>query len=59
MLTNYKLLEFVAKEKKHTFISTGMSNLKDIGKAIKIFKKFNCKFTLLHCVSTYPCRGKI
>ena len=33
-----------------------MSNLKDIGKAIKIFKKFNCKFTLLHCVSTYPCR---
>ena len=56
MLTNYKLLEFVAKEKKHTFISTGMSNLKDIGKAIKIFKKFNCKFTLLHCVSTYPCK---
>ena len=56
MLTNHELLEVVAKEKKHTFISTGMSNLKDIEIAIKIFKKFKCKFTLLHCVSTYPCR---
>ncbi len=56
MLTNYKLLEVIAKEKKHTFISTGMSNLKDIETAIKIFKKFKCKFTLLHCVSTYPCK---
>ena len=33
-----------------------MSNLKDIETAIKIFKKFKCKFTLLHCVSTYPCK---
>ena len=53
MLTNYKLLEVVAKKKKHTFISTGMSNLKNFETAIKIFKKFKCKFTLLHCVSTY------
>ena len=38
-----------------TFISTGMSTLKDISKAIKIFKKRKCKFVLMHCVSTYPC----
>ena len=56
MLTNEKLLEVVSKEKKHTFISTGMSNMKDIRKCIKIFKKNNCKYTLLHCVSTYPCK---
>ena len=55
MLTNYQLCEIVAKEKKHTFISTGMSNLQEIKKTIKIFKKNNCKFTLLHCVSSYPC----
>jgi len=56
MLTNEKLLEVVSKEKKHTFISTGMSNMRDIKKCVKIFKKNNCKFTLLHCVSTYPCK---
>ena len=56
MLTNERLLEAVSKEKKHTFISTGMSNMKDIKKCVKIFKKNNCKFTLLHCVSTYPCK---
>ena len=56
MLTNEKLLEVVSKEKKHTFISTGMSNMQDIKKCVKIFKKNNCKFTLLHCVSTYPCK---
>ena len=55
MLTNTQLLKVVAKEKKHTFISTGMSTLKNIKDCIKIFKKNKCKFTLLHCVSTYPC----
>ena len=55
MLTNYQLCEIVAKEKKHTFISIGMSNLQEIKRTIKIFKKNNCKFTLLHCVSSYPC----
>ncbi len=55
MLTNLKLLEMIAKEKKITFISTGMSTIVDIQKAINIFKKHKCKFILMHCVSTYPC----
>tara|TARA_B100000900_G_C20588514_1_gene720651 strand:+ start:283 stop:1128 length:846 start_codon:yes stop_codon:yes gene_type:complete len=55
MLTNLDLIEKVAEEKKLTFISTGMSTLKDIEKAIKIFKKKKCKYVLMHCVSTYPC----
>jgi len=54
MITNLEFLEAVAKEKKYTFISTGMCSLKDISKAVNIFKKQKCKFTLLHCVSTYP-----
>ena len=54
MLTNLKLLEEIAKEKKHTFISTGMSSINDIKKCVKIFKKYKCKFTLMHCISTYP-----
>ena len=54
MLTHHKLLETIAKEKKYTFISTGMSSLKDIENAIKIFKKFKCPFELMHCHSAYP-----
>ena len=45
----------VAKEKKKTFISTGMSSIKDITKAVNIFKRYKCKFVLMHCVSEYPC----
>ena len=55
MITNYKLLEAVSKERKLTLISTGMTIMPDIVKAIKIFKKNRCKFILMHCVSTYPC----
>ena len=58
MLTNIKLLEAVAKEKKETFISVGMSSEKDIKNAIKIFKKNKCKFKLLYCVSSYPADEK-
>ena len=54
MIVDKKFLEFVAKQKKHTFISTGMSNMKNISDAVKIFKKRKCSFELMHCVSTYP-----
>lgn len=58
MITNLKLLDLISKEKKPTFISTGMCHYKDIKKAVKIFKKNKCKFILMHCVSTYPCRDE-
>ena len=54
MLVHHKLLEIIAKEKKYTFIATGMSTLKDIEKAVKIFRKHKCPFELLHCHSSYP-----
>ncbi len=54
MIIDLNFLESVSKEKKHTFISTGMSSLKDIEKAVEIFKKNKCSFELMHCVSTYP-----
>ena len=55
LITNTKFLDEVAKQKKYTFISTGMCEMKDISKAVLIFKKRKCNFTLLHCVSLYPC----
>ena len=54
MLTHHKLLETIAEEKKHTFISTGMSTMKDIEKAVKIFRKYKCPFELMHTNSSYP-----
>jgi len=59
MITNKKFLAAVAKERKKTFISTGMCNMSDIEKAVKIFKKYKCKFVLMHSVSIYPCDEKI
>jgi len=55
MLTHIPLLECVAAERKPTFISTGMSHYGEIDRAVDIFRKQNCPFTLMHTVSTYPC----
>jgi N-acetylneuraminate synthase len=55
MLTHADLLKMVAEEKKPTFISTGMSNFEQIDRAVKIFDKYSCHYTLMHCVSVYPC----
>jgi N-acetylneuraminate synthase len=54
MLVHTKLLETIAEEGKHTFISTGMSTMNDISKAIEIFKKHKCPFELMHSHSSYP-----
>jgi len=54
MLVCTELLEEVASEGIHTFISTGLSSMEDISNAVNIFRKSNCPFELMHCVSTYP-----
>ena len=55
MITNTIFLDQVAKKRKKTLISTGMSNMNDISTAVKIFKKNKCSYELMHCVSLYPC----
>jgi len=59
MITNKKLLVEIAKQKKLTFISTGMSTYKDINTAVSIFKKHKCKYILMHSVSVYPCPDEL
>ena len=54
MLIHKKLLDTVAEEKKYTFISTGMSSIKQITDAVKIFRKYKCPFELMHSHSSYP-----
>jgi N-acetylneuraminate synthase len=54
MIVYKDLVKAVASEKKHTFISTGMSEFEHIDWAVDTFRKENCPFELMHCVSTYP-----
>ena len=51
------LLKECARSKKPIILSTGMANLKEVSKAVKILKMNNCKkISLLHCVSSYPAK---
>ncbi len=59
MIVDEKFIEQVSKYKKHTFISTGMSDEKIISKAVEIFRANNCSFELMHTVSTYPMKPEL
>tara|TARA_B100000963_G_scaffold361533_1_gene397496 strand:+ start:3502 stop:4344 length:843 start_codon:yes stop_codon:yes gene_type:complete len=54
MIVDKSFLEKVAEQKKYTFISTGMSTMQNIKDAVDIFRKKNCEFELMHCISAYP-----
>ena len=58
MIISEEFLNEVAKEHKHTFISTGMSTLENIERAVDIFRLNKCPFELMHTVSTYPMNDK-
>lgn len=49
------LVNQISKLKKPTLLSTGMANINEIKKTVKIFKKNkNSNLVILHCVSQYP-----
>ena len=58
MIINKDMLKMIASERKHTFISTGMTTYEDIQIAIDIFKSADCPFELMHTVSTYPMKDE-
>ena len=58
MIVYEDLLRMIAKEKRHTFISTGMSTYEHITRAVDIFKEEDCSFELMHTVSTYPMKDE-
>lgn len=58
MIVYEDLLRMIAKECKHTFISTGMSTYEDIEKAVNIFREEGCPFELMYTVSVYPMKNE-
>lgn len=54
-INNYELLKYVASKGKTVVLSTGMSNLGEIEKAINVITESgNENIVLLHCISIYP-----
>ena len=54
-LNNYPFLEYLAKKGKPMIVSTGLSELYEIDKAIKTIENSgNNQIIILHCVATYP-----
>jgi N,N'-diacetyllegionaminate synthase len=53
-ITNFLLLETIAKTKKPIFLSTGASNLKEIKNAVNFIYKYNKKIVIMHCILCYP-----
>ena len=56
-ITNLPLLQHIGKKNMRVILSTGMSDLKEVGNAIKILENAGTareKITILHCTSSYP-----
>jgi len=54
-INNYPLLKYLAQFDKPILLSTGMANLGEIEKAVKIIEEEgNSKIIILHCVAIYP-----
>ncbi|MFC2043813.1 N-acetylneuraminate synthase family protein [Chloroflexota bacterium] len=55
----YPFLEYIARKDKPIILSTGMSDVKEIAKALEVIARvssapLNKKVVLLHCVTSYP-----
>ncbi len=54
-LNNYPFLDYVARKGKPMVISTGLSELYEIDKAIRTIERAgNNQIVILHCISIYP-----
>ena len=53
-LTNLPLMKHISKKNKPIIISTGMSYIEEIEDTVKVMKKANAEFMLMHCTSAYP-----
>ena len=54
LLTNDKLIMAAAKTGKPIILSTGMSTIGEIDRAVKLLEKRASQFVLMHCNSSYP-----
>jgi N-acetylneuraminate synthase len=53
-LTNFPLIEYVAKTRKPMLLSTGMSTEEEVRRTLAFLEQCRAEYALFHCVSTYP-----
>lgn len=54
-LNNYPFLRYIASKRVPIVLSTGLSDISEIDKAISVIEKEgNSKIIILHCISIYP-----
>ena len=53
-VSNYLLLEKIAKTNKEIIISSGMSSFRELDKSIEFIRKFHNKISILQCTTSYP-----
>ena len=57
-ITNHNLIKYLSKMKIPMLVSTGMTTISEIAEVVELIKQYDCPFTLLHCVSSYPTLAK-
>ncbi len=56
LLTNLELITEASKSKLPLILSTGMSTIEEVDKAVEIVTKYTDNFLLMHCNSSYPAK---
>lgn len=51
---NYPLIEHIASFEKPMIVSTGMNNIEQVRKTVKILEKYKVPYALLHTTNLYP-----
>ena len=54
-INNTPLLEEMALTAKPVVLSSGMSSIEELDKAVSILKKHKTSFAILQCTTSYPC----
>lgn len=54
-ILDFVMLDYMRNSSKPIIISSGMSTLEEVEKAVKFLREKNNRVALLHCVSKYPC----
>lgn len=57
-ILDFVMLDYMRNSGKPIIISSGMSTLEEVEKAVKFLREKNDRVALLHCVSKYPCPPK-
>lgn len=54
-ILDFVMLDYLRNSGKPIIISSGMSTLEEVERAVKFLREKNDRVALLHCVSKYPC----